>query len=108
METTNSINQEEQAGNYADTNANSQGDNASYNGGGDDAANQEDFPDTGNESQTGATTDNDLLETDDDDNFDDDDDLVDTDDEIGDNESAIDTDGNGGYPDAANIAETNS
>jgi hypothetical protein len=116
METTNQFNQEEQVGNFANINANDQGSN--YNEPGDDAANQEDYPETGNETQTGAATDNDLLETDDDDNLDNDDDLTDIDDELdddeldGDNElddeSANDADGNGGYPDAANVTETNS
>jgi hypothetical protein len=103
METINSINQEEQEGNFANANVN-EDNTTGYNSPGDDAANQEDYPETGNESQTGAATDDNLLETDDDENFDDDDDLTDIDDEADDDESANDTDGNGGYPDAANIA----
>jgi hypothetical protein len=104
METNNPSNQEQQGNSLSGVTGNEESNEATYSSA-DDAANQEDYPDNGNESQTGAATGNDGLETDDDDNLDDDDDLADIDEDVTEDESANDTDGNGGYPDEI---ETNS
>jgi hypothetical protein len=61
-----------------------------------EVADQENYPENGNESQTEVATDSDVLETDHDDNLDDDGNLTDTDEDVN------DVDGNGGYPDGAN------
>jgi len=103
METINQNNQEEQANNTGGLNENEQNEAGAYNDPGDDAADQEDYPATGVDDTEETGEDNgaendDLAE-------DDDDDLTESDDV---DESANDADGNGGYSDAANPAETNS
>jgi hypothetical protein len=121
METNNS-NQEQQSGGQSGEVSNEQAIPGNINLNQEDFGNQEDFQDIGSETETGAGGDADLAdetdydddeltsdeeedsEIDDDDITADDDDLI-TDD---DDESANDVDGNGGYSDAANPAETNS
>jgi hypothetical protein len=110
METANQNNQEEQANNTGSLNENEQNEAGAYDDPGDDAANQEDYPATGvdDTEETGednGTENDDLADDDNEDLLDDDDDLTESDDV---DESANDADGNGGYSDTANPAETNS
>jgi hypothetical protein len=97
METNNSSNPEQHSGSQFGEVSNEQAipGNADYNQS--DAGNQEDFPENGSQTQTGAAGDNGVLS--DETGYGDD---IQSDDIDDDDESANDVDGNGGYPDAAN------